>query len=226
MVANGHIGKFGKLIADAEIQTIARISDGRLETEPSITDRLLTEIENKINSSQYDGITFRARTLRDKGANAPEKIYGADICSVLDIELPNFKIKKGFLCQSKRTSTTGIRIVNGGQYGRYSVEFPNGRSLANIKEQTKKMLEVSPDSFIWIYSERGIVVVPASSVSGLRTSRIAAVHGKSLDRFFKEYLMCFIGDQKLNDYGDTTLEKLKLETKARNVLLFTITTEK
>ena len=56
------------------------------------------------------------------------------------------------------------------------------------------MLSITPDSFVVVYSKRGFVVVPASSIQGLKTRD--EIYGKPIDRFFKEFLMCFIGDHR------------------------------
>ena len=82
------------------------------------------------------------------------------------------------------------------------------------------MLSVTPDSFVIIYSSKGFVVVPASSVKGL--ARRGKLYAKPVDRFFKEYLMCFIGDPRLKAYDDQTLESLRVETNARTAIMFQI----
>ena len=71
-----------------------------------------------------------------------------------------------------------------------------------------------------LYSSKGFVVVPASSVKGL--ARSGKLYAKPVDRFFKEYLMCFIGDPRLKAYDDQTLESLRIETNARTAIMFQI----
>ena len=65
-----------------------------METEPSITDRFLNELERIFEQQgKKENIVFRARTLRDRGPHAPEHRFGADFCGVLDIRFRDFKQK-------------------------------------------------------------------------------------------------------------------------------------
>lgn len=220
MIVKGIVKDFGKLIAEAERNIIEKIEDGRLETEPSITDRFLQEIERNFEEhGRGRGIRFRARTLRDRGRNAPEKEFGADFCGVLDVRLSEFKLSKGFLAQSKSDSR-GININRGQPYF-HGVTFLGGNEYSNLRDQIDKMLTITPDSFVIIYSTTGFVVVPASSVKGLKYPN-SQLYGKSMVSFFKEFLMCFIGDPKLNAYDDQTLEKLRDATFARSAIMFQI----
>lgn len=92
IVKNSIIKNFGKLISKAEQRIIEVYKNGRIETEPSITVRFLNEIERIFGENgEINGIVFSARTLRDRGRKAPEHIYGADFCGVLDINLENYR---------------------------------------------------------------------------------------------------------------------------------------
>ena len=73
MIVTGVIRKFGDLIKEAENQVIDSITDKRIETEPSITDRFLGAVENIFDQQgEFRGYRFRARTLRDRGPGAAE----------------------------------------------------------------------------------------------------------------------------------------------------------
>ena len=219
MIVKGIVRDFGKLISEAERRIIEGIKDGRIETEPSITDRFLNEVERVFErQGKKENIVFRARTLRDRGSHAPEHRFGADFCGVLDIQFRDFKQTKGFLSQAKMEKD-GI-FVQKGFGGVTTVSFSHGNEFKRLKEQADKMLSVTPDSFIIIYSLKGFVIVPASSIKGL--SREGKLYAKPVDRFFKEYLMCFIGDPRLKAYDDQSLESLRRETNARTAILFQI----
>ena len=61
MVIKGIVKHFGKLIRKAEENIIEKIDDGRLETEPSITERFLQEIERVFEEyGEHNGIYFAA----------------------------------------------------------------------------------------------------------------------------------------------------------------------
>jgi len=190
-----------------------------METEPSITDRFLNELERIFEQQgEKENIVFRARTLRDRGPHASEHRFGADFCGVLDIRFRGFKQTKGFLSQAK-IEKHGI-FVRKGFMGATTVSFSYGNEFERLNEQADKMLSVTPDSFVIIYSPKGFVVVPASSVKGL--ARRGKLYAKPVNRFFKEYLMCFIGDPRLKAYNDRSLESLRVETNARTAILFQI----
>ncbi len=219
MIVKGIVKDFGKLISEAERRIIEGIKDGRMETEPSITDRFINELERIFEQQGEKGdIVFRARTLRDRGPHAPEHRFGADFCGVLDVRFRDFKQTKGFLSQAKMEKH-GI-FVQKGFRGLTTVSFSYGNEFERLNEQADKMLSVTPDSFIIIYSSKGFVVVPASSIKGL--ARGGELYAKPIDRFFKEYLMCFIGDPRLKAYDDHSLESLRVETNARTAILFQI----
>ncbi|MCK4698227.1 MAG: hypothetical protein KAT53_07990 [Dehalococcoidia bacterium] len=225
MIVKGIVKHFGRLIKKAEENIIAKMTDGRLDTEPSVTERFLQEIESVFEEyGEKDGIIFRVRTLRDRGANSPEKEFGADFCGVLDIKLPELEQSKGFLAQAK-SERQGIR-VDKRPYGLNAVSFPTGSESNRLRSQAIKMLSVTPDSFIIIYSISGFMVVPASAIQGIRhhglLNQVIQLYGKPVDRFFKEFIMCFIGDPKLKAYDDQTLKKLRENMEARFALLFQI----
>jgi hypothetical protein len=218
MIAKGIVRDFGKLISEAERRIIEGIKDGRIETETSITDRFLNEIERTFDEyrERENDVRFRARTLRDRGRNAPEYEFGADFCGVLDIHFRFFRQSKGFLSQAKREGY-GISIQRG-FFGATTVGFSKNNEFQRLNKQVEKMLSITPDSFVIVYDIKGFVVVPASSIKGLNGN--SRLYGKTVDRFFKEFLMCFIGDPRLKAYDDKSLERMKEETNARTAIIF------
>lgn len=59
------------------------------------------------------------------------------------------------------------------------------------------MLDITSDSFVIVYGRNEFVVVPALSVRGLTAS--GDLYGKPISNFFKEFLMCFIGDKSVTE---------------------------
>lgn len=82
------------------------------------------------------------------------------------------------------------------------------------------MLDITPDSFVFVYSTKGFFVVPASSIKELKAN--GELYGKPVSRFFKEYLMCFIGDHRLQALDNQNLESLREMTNARTAIMFQI----
>ena len=210
VVNRGIVKYFVKLIKKAEENIIMKINDGRVETEPSVTDRFFQEVERVFEENgEKNGICFRVRTLRDRGPNAPEKKFGADICGVLNVKLSEFEISKGFLAQAKNERQREICVSDTDN----KVIIYNNTKLNELKDQTEKMLNITPDSFVIVYSTKKFIVVPASTIKGLKYNDMyvynsAKLYGKPVDQFFKEFITCFIGDLKLKAYDDKTFNKI------------------
>jgi hypothetical protein len=195
---SGVVVNFGKIINQAKKQIIDSVQSGRIQSEPTITDRFLGILESEINQHgrKIYGkrvLTFRALTLTDRGKNSAESKFGADFAVILDIDVMGFKLQKGFLCQAKkeqhgivpeiiRRSTTVIFSVN-----------PEFQRLQN---QVHNMLQITPDSFVMIYGKEEFLVIPASSIDGLYGD--GSLYAKRVADFFMEFLMCFVGDQRIN----------------------------
>jgi hypothetical protein len=141
------------------------------------------------------------------GRNAPEMRFGADFLAVLDVKLEGFEQSKGFLSQAKKEGY-GIS-VHIGPYSYAAVGFPQNEEFKRLDGQVDKMLAITPDSFVLVYSQKGFVVVPGSSIKGLKAE--VELHAKPVSNFFKEYLLCFVGDPRLRAFDGHSLEKLGLK---------------
>ncbi len=73
---------------------------------------------------------------------------------------------------------------------------------------------------MFVYNQVGFVVVPASSVQGLK--RTTPVYGKRVRYFFQEYLMFFIRDPALNGWDDAALKILREKTDYKNAIVFSV----
>jgi hypothetical protein len=193
-------------IAGAINHATEAFRQGRIEHEPAMTDRMLGAIEESLSNFHYKGISWRAKTLTDRGAGSQEAKYGADFMGVLDIALPNFSVTKGFLAQAKL-------IRNG-----------NSGDLTELKRQCEKMLNLSPDSFVFLYGDNGVRVVPAVSVVGSNLDPLFLYH-RSAQRFFEEHLQCFIGDRHISAPTSITLVELHERFHARSAIVVQAKTE-
>ncbi len=119
---------------------------------------------------------------------------------VLNIDLPDFKVSKGFLAQAKLLRHETVD------------------NLEELKRQCDRMLKFSPDSFVFLYRYDGVRVVPAISVVG-STVDPNQLYSRSAQRFFEEHLECFIGDQAIQAPTPETLEELCRRFEARSALL-------
>lgn len=189
-----------RIIAAATNRTVAALREGRIEQEPAMTDRMLGSIEEAINGRSIRGIRWYAKTLKDRGPAAQEKTFGADFIGVLNITLPEFSVSKGFLAQAK--------LVRGGKID----------DVKRLRHQCELMLTYSPDSFVFLYSETEIRVLPAISIVSANVDSLP-LYRRSVQRFFEEHLQCFVGDRAINAANPAVLENLRRQVQARKALL-------
>ena len=197
MLAYRHaVRAVGTRIADAINGAVSDLREGRVEHEPAMTDRMLGAIGQSLRGFEVKGIHWSAKTLTDRGPNSQEKEYGADFIGVLNIALPDFTVSKGFLAQAKLV-----------RYGRSG-------DLKRLTEQCEIMLNLSPDSFVFLYGTNGVRVVPAISVVGSSMDPVG-LYSRSAQRFFEEHLQCFIGDRDIKAPSTATLADLRERYNAR-----------
>jgi hypothetical protein len=186
-------------IAGAIDGAVDALREGRVEHEPAMTDRMLGAIEQSLTNYESKGIRWRAKTLTDRGRGSQESRYGADFMGVLRIALPEFVVSKGFLAQAK--------LVR-----RYSSGDPR-----ELRQQCEKMLNLSPDSFVFLYGMDGVRVVPALSVVASKVDPLQ-LYSRSAQRFFEEHFECFIGDRNIQTAAPATLEALADRFEVRRAI--------
>lgn len=189
-------------IAAATDRSVHAFTEGRVEQEPAMTDRMLGAIEESLDGAEIRGIRWTAKTLTDRGPGAQESLYGADFLGVLTIGLPDFSVSKGFLAQAKIARSF------------------SERDTEILRGQCRKMLRLSPASFVFLYSKDGIHVIPAIAVVGCRKG-LDQLYQRSVQRFFEEHLECFIGDRSISSPTPSTLTALRDEFNSRSALLIT-----
>lgn len=192
-----------KRIEKAAQRVVRSYQEGVIEHEPTFTDRLLGGIEEAMNEFEVKGVRWRSKTLTFQGPHAQETRYGADFIGVLDIDVPGYSVVKGFLAQAKRVEL---------------VHTMNRRDWEDMKIQCEKMLALSPDSFVFLYSREGISVVPAISVVGCDIWNPYALSSRSVTRFYEEHFQCFIGDRRISAPSIETLNKLQVQFESRKLL--------
>ena len=169
--------------------------EGRVTKEPHIAKRVPDAIEERLRTPIVGGVDWKAYPLRTgRGVAAEEKRHGADLMGVLDIALTDYRAKKGFLVQAKRAEPRR--------------SFPQ-REWNRLIDQCEKMIERTPDSFVFVYSHsRGIRVIPANAVLGLKSRNIFDLYHHSIRQFFIDHLECYIGDPRLDSPYIQTLDAL------------------
>jgi hypothetical protein len=149
---------------------------GLLADEDDFTSQLIAHVVQQLDGQRFTGVTWRARKMTSRFEGSEESNTGADLLGVMEVQLPQISLRKGFLAQSK--------LRKRGQ-------------MARLRMQCQQMLEVTPDSFVFLYDASGVQVAPAllyaTGSLGLRH-----VEPWSMREFFAAHLSCFIGDSKLS----------------------------
>ncbi len=190
-------------IASAVRRTVSALEEGRIEQEPAFTDRMLGAIEETMHGFESNGVIWQAKTFTDRGRNAQETQIGADFAGILSIDLPGFKVKKGFLAQAKLL--------------KMDYSFPP-YEFERLKQQSELMLCYSPESFVFFYSVRGVFVVPAISIVNSEPRNPFEFYSKSITRFYEEHLESFIGDQRLTAPNIGSIDGLRERLGVQNLL--------
>ncbi len=204
------IRQSARRVAQAADETVETLRDGRIEQEPAYTDRMLGRIEEAMNEFQVKGVKWTAKTLTDRGPHSQEREFGADFVGVLDISLPGYAVKKGFLAQSKLIEPD---------------ESVSAQDWEMMRVQCDRMLRLSSaSSYLFVYSLAGTTVVPAAAiVSSSGPVNPHQFYSRRLSRFFEEHFECFIGDLRIHAPSIETLEGLRREMLARRLLYLAAT---
>lgn len=204
MIRDYHvIRESAKRIAEAANRTTASLVDGRVEQEPAFTDRMLGRIEEAMREFEVHGVRWTAKTLTDRAPGAQEKTYGADFLGVLQISLEDYAVSKGFLAQAKLIEPK---------------DSMSRRDFDRMEQQCGDMLELSPDSFVFLYSSLDIRVVPALSVVSAGHRNPHELYSRSIARFYEEHFECFIGDRQIHAPRIEVLKELRERMNARSAL--------
>ncbi len=189
------VRKVAREISDAADGAFDAYRKGGDVEEPQITGHILGAMGDRLRSRSFGGIAWTAHVLRTgPGTAAEEERHGADLMGVLNIDLPEYQVKKGFLAQAKKAEP----------YRLFS-----SRDWQRLRSQCDTMLKRTPASFVFIYSRiRGIRICPAISILGLRSRHIFDLYDHSLPNFFENHIESFIGDRRLNSPDIKTLDAL------------------
>ncbi len=230
MIITGTLKNMLTAVETAERLAVRGLSDGTIETEPTLTDRFLGGLEQSITSDGLEmrGYRLRLRTLRDRGPNAPERLFGADLVAVFELDTPECRLRKGFLAQAKLAGPGEVSVNDSREYPVVSIRRSAQREErpSDLAPQCRRMLRVSPDSFVFVYTDRQISVVSANTVAHI--SDDGGRHGvyrMTLRQFFRAFFQSFIGDYRLAACDDDTLRTLRDDTLASSAALLTLTAE-
>jgi hypothetical protein len=220
MIVDDHIvSKIGEHVREAERRVLKRYILGRIREEPSITDAFFHDLERVVEEHGREGrLQLNVWTLTSHGPNTAERRYGADVLVVLNVDLEEFRESKGFLAQAKMAGN-GISVERTGAAVR--VGFGHNDKIQVLKDQIMRMKRVSlNENYVIVYSPEGLFVVPGHAIVDL--ARGTKVYGATIASFFKQFVMCFIGDHALRAFDEEEFERLVANSDARTGVLITV----
>ncbi len=184
-------------IAKAANRTVGDFIQDHVEQEPEFTGEMLGRMKQAMDGYKARGVKWTARTLTSQGPNAQENTFGADFLGVVEFDLPDYHVKKGFLAEVKR-------IEPKHQFGR--------QEWGRMKSQCEQMLSITTESFVFIYARAEITVVPALAiVSATARPNPHEFHSRTALRFYMDHFECFVGDLKISTADIETLERLRVD---------------
>ncbi len=184
-------------LTNAAAKTSQELADGGIPDEPSFTSALVTRFKDALDGYSSGGISWSAKILSSHGPNSEEKQFGADFLGVLDLNLPGYQIKKGFLAQAKRQEP-GSKL--------------SSQEWERLYRQCESMLQFTPEGFVFVYALNGVFMVPAISViacSSTHPQDLHTLHPKTTGGFYKEHFQCFIGEKRIDSATPSILDNLK-----------------
>ncbi len=164
---------------------------------------MLGAIRERMNRATIRGLRWTSLVLTSHGPKTAEHAYGADFVGVLDLDLDTFDVTKGFLAQAKRLEPN--RRMKTSEFNR-------------LKRQCRRMLRLSPMSYVFIYSRSRVAVVPALAVLHLQTRNPLDLYSRTIARFFEHHFESFIGDSRISTPDLNILRRLGDDRRPSHVL--------
>ena len=182
-------------IADAANHTVQEFILDHVEHEPEFTGEMLGRMKEAMNDFVTRDIRWTAKVLTSQGPKAQENLFGADFMGVVEFDLPEYRVTKGFLAQAKRVEHDQ-RITP--------------REWDRMVQQCEQMLTITAESFVFIYSRSGIIIVPALTITSATTpTNPHEFYSRTALRFYKDHFECKVGDRAVSSADIETLERLK-----------------
>jgi len=151
-----------------------------------ITLHLLDEIQERLDGRTISNVKFQVYLFKKK----EEKVIGADIAGILEMNVKGRKVVKSYLAQAK------VAQASKGVFDESFIKCTDPRLLGQVND----MLRISSSSYVFLYSTQGIDVVSAQAVKLANTNSIstALLYSHKLGDFYEEFFKCFIGDSLLS----------------------------
>jgi hypothetical protein len=177
--------------ADAAVNaSMKKYRDQGVTDEDDLTGILIGRLDAEFDKV-HSGIKWSSSILRHRrGVAAQERKVGADMLIHVSLDVQGLKYSKGVLVQAKR--------VEEGQ-------TMNASEHKELLSQCKKMLGVTPASFVFDYAMGSMRCASATKIAGTTTRDLYASCNLTPYRFFLELFRCTTGDPRITSSRFTDL---------------------
>lgn len=201
---------FADKLTRATGRTVRDFAKGKIRHEEPFSDELCGRLKETLEDFETPNVLwqvdladgegsarFSANTLSKYGE---ERAFGADVVMVLDIDVPGYKTLKGILIQSK------------------ILELGDDLSKAErnrLVGQCKQMLEISQESFVFLYGSHAVVPLSAQAVVAANGENLHELAVWDISMVYLDFAICWKGDTKIQATDRASLEALRASLQAK-----------
>lgn len=207
---------FAVKLAGATERCVADYAGREVRHEESFSDQLCGRLKETLEDFSTPHIDWQTDVAQPGSGRArlsattltktkEEPLFGADIVMALDVQTPDYSVRKGFLVQAKRLEPDGV--------------LPNGE-YARLLRQCARMISVTPSSMVFLYHSGGVKVVPAAAVLALNSRRLFDIVSYDIQILYRDFAICWYGDTRLQASDQTSLEGLRTLVHAEAAVAF------
>ncbi len=191
---------------DFSSRMITRLIDevARGSVRPSLPWNAISDSETEEDRPAHVRVGLEARRLKSRGRGAEEVVYGADLVAVLRVTTPTWSLANGVLVQAKLVDDATAPAISG-----------KGRLLG----QCHKMLQATAEAFVFVYSPGAVRVFNATAVEASGGVNLRSVPARRPYEFFRQFVLCGVGDQVLDAVDRSSLRDLRRRAQARHAFL-------
>lgn len=208
--------EFAHRLAKATQRVVADYQEGDVVGEEPFSDQLCGRLKETLEDFETPNVRWQvdvavggegAARLRMRTLNkrTEEPRFGADLVMVLDLKLKDYTIRKGLLAQAKRLEP-GKNMKTA--------------DWMKLRDQCADMLEITPASMVFLYSKSGITPISATAAVAYGQRDLHELETYSMEVFFRDFAICWIGDPHIQASDPASLEALRLVTGARAAVRF------
>jgi hypothetical protein len=202
---------FAQKLTAATQRTVHDLAVGEIRHEEPFSDELCGRLKETLQDFETATLRWQVDLVTEEKGRArlsasslskydEEKIFGADLVMVLDIETAEYNVKKGFLAQAKRIGPSQRLSENERQ---------------RLVAQCKKMLKFTQDAFVFVYSADAIRPLRANAVVAADGRNLSQLPTYDIDVVYQDFAICWVGDTNIQAADRASLEELRARVDAK-----------